>query len=266
MDLVAALVLGVLQGIVEWLPISSEAVISLFMTQILGRQPIESVNAAVYLHTGTMLAAFVYFKDEFMDVLRDTPEYFQDAAQQKALPDYPIINFLIVSTLLTGVLGGFIYLFGLEYIPESPDVFSALIGLALLATGLMKLLGSESDRNYLSVDTGDSVFAGLLQGLAIIPGISRSGTTVFALFYRDFSSEDAFKLSFLMSVPAVLAAQIGMNIFSGFQISQTLLVASVISFVVGYFSVGLVLRIAERTEVAYLCFALAALSFVAVLI
>lgn len=267
MELVEAVILGMIQGIVEWLPVSSEAAISLFMTQILGTAPAESVNTAIYLHVGTMLAALIYFRGDFAEVFRETPDYVKESVSKKSVPeDYPIINFLLVSTLVTGVLGGAIYLFGLEYLPESPALFSALVGVALLVTGAMMLVGKRSSRDYSSVGLGDGVFTGLLQALAIIPGISRSGSTIFGLFYREFDSDDAFKLSFLMSVPAVLAAQIGMNLFSGFEMNQGLLVAGAVSFVVGYLAIDAVLEIAERVEVAYLCFMFAALSFLAALL
>jgi undecaprenyl-diphosphatase len=214
-----------------------------------------------------MLAALLYFRTEFREVFRDLPEYLEKTATMKSVPDnYTLLNYLIISTVLTGVLGGMIYIFGLQYLPENPDIFTVIVGVALLVTGGMKLAGNGSNRDYSEADKKDSVFVGVLQGLAIIPGVSRSGTTVFGLFYRDFSTDDAFKLSFLMSVPAVLAAQIGLGILSGFSITDGLLAASVSSFVVGYLSIDAVLKLAERTEVAYLCFILAILSFLTLLI
>lgn len=268
MEILHAVMLGVIQGVFEWLPVSSEAVISLVMTQFLGVEPIKSVNAAIFLHIGTMLAALLYFREDFIEVVEDLPSYFQDFKQNPngKLRETNLINFLGFSTLITGLVGGSIYVFGRKAIPESPEVFSGLVGGALLLTGLMKLKASGSSRSYIDAGFSDSILVGFLQGLAVIPGISRSGSTVFGLFYRDFSSEDAFRLSFLMSVPAVVAAQVGLNLFSGFQATSGLLVASLTAAIVGYVSIGAVLEIAEKVEVAYLCFFLAALSFVPLLL
>ncbi|MFB6292573.1 MAG: undecaprenyl-diphosphate phosphatase [Candidatus Nanohaloarchaea archaeon] len=267
MEPLTAVVLGALQGVFEWLPVSSEAVISLFMTQVLGSQTVESVNTAIYLHSGTMLAALAYFRDDFFQVLKDVPRCAEEFVETREVPwSYSLLNFLFFSTLVSGAVGGGIYFFGIERLPSDPALFALLVGFALLATGVFKLIGAESDRLAEEAGMRDSVFVGLLQGLAIVPGISRSGSTVFGLFYRDFSSEDAFRLSFLMSVPAIFLAQIGINLFSGFSLTPGLLLATGVAFVVGYVSIDAILGIAERVEVAYLCFAFAALSFLAVAI
>lgn len=267
MEVLTAIILGVLQGVSEWLPVSSEAVITLVMTQVLGRKPVNAVNTAIYLHVGTMLAAFVYFRDDFIEILWALPEYLERTVKDpSSLGNRGVINFLVISTAVSSALGGLLYVFGIKSLPSNPDLFAALVGLALLGTGVMKILGEESNRLYTDAGAVDSVLAGALQGLAIIPGISRSGSTVFGLFYREFSSQDAFKLSFLMSVPAILIAQIGINLFSGFAVSPGLLVAALAAFVSGYASIEAVLQIADRVEIGYIALFLAILSFLPLLL
>ncbi len=267
MEPATAVLLGALQGISEWLPVSSEAVIALFMTQLMGSAPAESVNAAIFLHTGTMLAALAYFRRDFLGVLEDVPRCTEEFFDKKKIPsEYALLNFLFFSTLASGLVGGAIYLLGMDALPSNPAVFTGFIGFALVLTGIIKLIGKPATRGYADINLLDSFEVGFLQGLAVIPGISRSGATVFGLFALDFDSDDAFRLSFLMSVPAVLVAQIGLNLFSGFEFSPMLLLAAATSFVVGYLSIDIVLKIAERIEVAYLCFLLALLSFASILI
>lgn len=269
MKILTGLLLGIVQGVFEWLPVSSEAVISLFLTQVMGRPPVESINIAVYLHLGTMFAAVYYFREEYTNILRETPDYLQAVKNRDGAGEHSLINFLVVSTLLTGIIGGSIYLTllsVLENLQNAEMIFSILTGLALLVTGLMKLRGKSEQRKTSEVNLNDSLLTGVLQGLAIIPGVSRSGSTVFALFYRDFGSKSAFKLSFLMSVPAVLAAQIGLGLFSGFMFDFGLTAAVFTSFIVGVLSIDAVLKIAGRAEVGYLCFLLAFLSFLSALI
>ncbi len=267
MEPLAAVVLGLLQGVLEWLPVSSEAAVALVMTQLLGMEPVESVNTALYLHLGTMLAALVYFRRDFIEVLGNVPGCTREFVETGRIPDgYPLVNFLFFSTFFSGLLGGSIYVLGLERLPSDPRLFTGMVGVALLVTGAMKLVGKPSDRSYLAVNLLDSAEIGLLQGLAVIPGISRSGVTVFGLFALDFDSDDAFRLSFLMSVPAVAVAQVGVGLFSGFTVTAELALSSAVSALVGYLSIGALLEVAERVEVAYLCFLLAGLSFAALLI
>ncbi len=267
MEPLEILVLGAIQGIFEWLPVSSEAAVTLFMTQLLGKTPAASVNTAIYLHAGTMLAAALYFREDFIRILEQLPDYLTEAAKDpESLNSGGLLNFLVIATFFTAALGGVIYTLGLEHIPSSPDVFSGLVGVALLVTGVLRLTGEGTGRDYRATGTWDSVFTGIIQSFSVVPGISRSGSTVFALLYRDFSSKDAFRLSFLMSVPAVLVAQVGLQVFSGFTVSRELLLATAVSFLVGYASIDAVLRIAERVEVAYIAFGLAVLSFLPLLI
>lgn len=262
MTIVEAVVLGVIQGIFEWLPVSSEAVVSLVMTQLFGSGVAESLNSAIWLHTGTMLAALIYFRKDFLELI---DFFFERVTERdfelKGSETENIFIFIVVATFVTSVVGGTIYLGALEFFSARPDMFAALTGVALLATGLLRFYQKGKSRVSEDVDLIDSTFVGVLQGLAVIPGISRSGSTVFGLLYQDFSAEDAFRLSFLLSVPAVFIANIGINIFSGFTVGVEMLIASSAAFVVGYFTIDMVLEIADRAEVAYICFGLALISF-----
>jgi undecaprenyl-diphosphatase len=105
------------------------------------------------------------------------------------------------------------------------------------------------------------MLVGVLQGISVIPGISRSGSTVFGLLYRRFDAREAFRMSFILSIPAVLAANIGIELTSGIEVSGGMLVAMCVSFLVGYATIDLVLRIAANVKVSLVCFILAALTF-----
>lgn len=270
MEPLVAVLIGVIQGIAEWLPISSEAVISLILQNFLGQAPLESVNASVWLHTGTMVAALLYFRNDF---IRLTKEFFRELPQlpetfrekismEKSSEDWKLILFVIVVTGLTAAIGGTIYVLGLKTVAAYPKIFTALTGVALFITGFTRLYEKGDDRKIADLNYTDTALTGLLQSFSILPGISRSGITSFALLYRDFDAEDAFKLSFIISVPAVAAANVGLQLFSGFTVSTDLVIASAVSMVVGYAMIDAVLRIAHRAEVAYICFALGLLSFV----
>ncbi|MFP4045587.1 MAG: undecaprenyl-diphosphate phosphatase [Candidatus Aenigmatarchaeota archaeon] len=264
MEFLQAAIIGFLQGIFEWLPVSSEGVVTLAMTNIFGESALASVNVAIWLHLGTLFAALLYFRDDFKQIVLGLPDYFTRSKYQDS-EERKLISFLIVTTLITGIIGGVIYLYGLQEIAQYPKLFTGLMGLALLGTGLLRFY-SGGERSSKTLGHKDSILTGIMQSLSVLPGVSRSGSTVFALFYRKFEAKEAFRLSFLLSVPAVLIANIGIQLFSEIQISTGLVFAALVSFLVGYFTIDLILKIAERTEVAYLCFALAILTFLSLLI
>lgn len=254
-----AVVLGLLQGIFEWLPVSSEAVLTLTMTQIFGTDVVTSLNSAIWLHTGTMAAALLYFRSDIMEMTGKSMENIREPG--KILED-SLTRFIILSTVFTGVIGGSIYLVGKESFAGNPELFSGVTAAALILTGISRHLDSSGDREEKDTGDLDSVFSGILQGFSIIPGISRSGSTVFALLIRGFNGESAFRLSFLMSIPAVIAANIGLNLFSGFTVTPGLLIASLTAFVSGYATIGTVLKLADRTAVSLICFVLAGISLI----
>ena len=267
MDLIQAVIIGVVQGVAEWLPVSSEAVITLILTQFLGTDPAQALNASIFLHTGTMLAAAFYFRNEYIEITRYCLEKLSTPRETlekpgKLLEDEngKLAVFLAVSTALTGVIGGTIYFTGLKAAVENPTVFYILMSAALFLTGVLRLYQRSESREYSSVGLKDSVFVGVLQGFSIIPGVSRSGTTAFGFLLRDFDARSAFHLSFLMSVPAVLAGSIGLELFTEFSFRPMYLVASAVAGIVGYLTIDTVLEVADRAEIAWICFALGVLA------
>lgn len=259
MDPLTALALGVLQGVAEWLPVSSEAVTTLFMTRVLGTAPATAVSTAIWLHTGTMLAATVYFRDEIRAVLT-TPLPTEVSDPDTFSRDQRVLAFLIVATIVTAIVGGVLYIVGVQAAASRPDLFAGLMAGALFLTGLLQLRGTGAGRSLDVADRADAFLTGALQGLAVVPGISRSGVTVFGLLARDMDAEDAFTLSFLMSIPAVLVANVGLELLGGVALSPAHFLAAGTAFVVSLATIDAVLRIARHTAVAWICFALALIS------
>nr|EGQ40986.1 MAG: uncharacterized bacitracin resistance protein [Candidatus Nanosalinarum sp. J07AB56] len=176
------------------------------------------------------------------------------------------LGFLVVATLVTGVVGGGVYALGFDVLSSSQRLLSGVTGLALVFTGVLDFYGSGGGRRI--PDWSDSVLFGVLQGLAALPGISRSGSTVFGLLLRDFEASRAFHLSFLASIPAVLGANLGLQLLEGFpDVSILSASAGVISsFVAGYASIDVLLDAAERFPMYVVAFALGALAFLPLLV
>jgi undecaprenyl-diphosphatase len=227
------LILGVLQGIFEWLPVSSEAQV-LLAASLFGIPDV--LNLSIYLHLGTALAAIVYFREDLLTLLGNRP----------------LLNFLVTSTILSGMVGLPIYLFLTLSIREG-SILLLLTGIALIMTGILLRYGKKGLRDQSSLDSRDSLFAGALQGFSIIPGFSRSGATIFAFLARKFDQQTALRVSFMMSIPAVLAANIFLEVseISSFQPEYT--IAIVTAFFVGLLSMHVLLEIAKKLNFSLFC-------------
>ena len=245
------IVLGIFQGFLEWLPVSSQGQLVLVMTYLLGIDSADALGFSVYLHSGTLIAAAVYFRRDLLVLLRKLPSYrFQDSDRESR-----VISFLLFATVLTGIMGYFIYRIA-EATSVFGEFFMAAISIALISTGLIQKLAKEhEERNVDEVKLSDTLVLGLVQGLSAFPGVSRSGITVSALLMRGFKGEAALKLSFLMSIPAVLVAEIGLA--STASLSQIrmmdLLLGSAFSFLTGALSIHLLMKTARKIKFWSLC-------------
>lgn len=266
MNIVAAVLVGIVQGVFEWLPVSSEAVITLILTQVLNTDPGSAVNASIFLHMGTMFSALVYFREEYLEIFRNMMENLQKPKDIMNTDSGRLTAFLIVSTFFTSLIGGLIYVAGVEAAVKNPTIFYILISFALFLTGIMRLYRKDESRSVKDVNLNDSIITGLLQSFSIIPGISRSGITSFGFLYRDFDARSAFHLSFLMSVPAILIGNIGVQLLSDFQYQNMYILSTFVAGIVGYMTIDGVLKVADRAEIAYICFGLAIIAAIPAII
>lgn len=251
-SLIEAAVVGAIQGVLEWLPVSSEGNLTLFLVSVLGLDPSETLGLAVFLHLGTGLAALAYYRQESWSIIAGATQRGRDMRLR-----------LFVITGLTGAVGLPIYIY-LNVSTTVGEALLALTGLALIATGLMqKHRDVAGERDASSLSWPETLALGVLQGLAIIPGLSRSGITTSAMLLRGFRSDEAFNLSFLMSIPASFAAGFGLMLLDGFQVTTGAVMAVAVSAVVGYFSIGILVGYAEKTSFWKICVGLGSLALLA---
>ncbi|MFC7082323.1 undecaprenyl-diphosphate phosphatase [Halorussus caseinilyticus] len=263
-----AVVAGALQGVFEWLPISSEGNVTVFLTA-LGSSPEAAVQFSLFLHAGTALSAAVYYRDELGDVAgalagwRPREAFAPDAGASGA-SERATLSFLGVATLVSGVVGIGAYATLETVVSElTGGAMVALVGVLLVATGLLQrvadgfaLGGRESP------DLADAVLVGALQGLAVLPGVSRSGTTTSALLFRGHDGPSSFRLSFLLSIPAALGA--GALVLADTGVPAVAPVpaalAVVTAAVVGYLTIGALMRVVKRVPFWGVCVGLGALA------
>jgi undecaprenyl-diphosphatase len=203
--------LGVVQGLTEFLPISSSGHLVLFQ-QLLGFKEPE-LFFDICLHVGTLVAVCAVFLREIRSILSTMlriPALVRDAGGLKPLyrtnPDVRMIVLIAWGTLPTAGLG---LLF--HEIADRLFASLAIVGVMLLITGTLlwftRNLGLTG-RRLERVNFKDAVLIGLVQGLAIIPGISRSGSTISAALYLGVDRDIAGRYSFLLSIPAIIGATI----------------------------------------------------------
>ena len=187
MSLLDAIILGIVQGLTEFLPVSSSGhlvVIQSFLKNF--SQP--GVLFDVTLHLGTVLAVLLYFRKRFIEILTNKK----------------LLLLLLISTAVTGVIG-------VAFKDTFEKMFSdvKLVGASFIVTALILLFaervkpGTKAEKEMTWLN---SLFIGLIQGIAIIPGISRSGSTIAGGLFIKLDRKFAAEFSFLLSVPAVLGA------------------------------------------------------------
>jgi len=252
LHLIEAIFLGIAQGVLEWFPVSSQGNLVLIMILMFGFETSDILDYSIYLHIGTGFAALLYFRGKVFDILIRRTE-----------KDKRLFNYLFISTLITGLLG-----FPLYHIAESTlflgESLLALTGVALIFTGVIQKKTERikiKESSKLSVKHG--LLVGALQSLAALPGMSRSGLTTSILLMLGFTEASSLEVSFLMSIPAVFAAAIGLFIIEGpVKVSSNIIVSIITSFISAYLTIDALLRLAKRINFWKLCFLLGIIALI----
>lgn len=277
MDMLYAAFLGLVQGVAEFLPISSSGHLALF-ENLFGMEALESMGGSalfnILLHFATLVAVIIaYWSDvkemctEGVGMVKSVLRREPILGQGEPIPARRLVLMIIAATLPLFLIVPFQD--ALEELNEMPG----FIGLALIVTGVLLFVsdrmrrGSKTEKDMTVVD---ALIVGLAQGLATIPGLSRSGTTITVGMSRGFERNFAVRFSFLMSLLSVTGAvvlQVFDVIEEGFdaRLLPMYLVGMVIAGVTGYFCIKLLQKIIQKGRFggfAYYCWAVGALSIV----
>lgn len=277
MGFLSSIFLGLVQGIAEFLPISSSGHLSLFQ-HFFGLTE-AGLFFDVLLHLGTLIAIFVYYWRDIVNLvkafLRLVTGLFskkkKGARKGRKDPGARMILMLIVATLPLFVI------LPIKDKVESLYSNTIFVGCALIVTGCILFFSDRMAKGKKTVRSAtllDALLVGVGQAVAVVPGLSRSGTTISAGMLRGFSRKFAVRFSFLLSVPAVLGANIisiGDAVAAGIDTSllPAYIAGTVVAAVSGYFAIRLVNSLADKGKFgsfAYYCWGIGAAAVIATLI
>ena len=272
MSLLSSILLGVLQGVAEFLPISSSGHLAI-AEHLLGMSGASDIPEFfdVLLHLGTLVAVFVAYWDDVRDMVVEFFCGVRDLARGSTPTPVPPARRMIL-LIIVGTLPLLIVL-PIKDLVEGLADNMYFVAAALLVTGCLLFAsdrvrkGRKTEKSATMVDV---LLVGVAQAIATCPGISRSGTTITAGCFRGFDRKFAVRFSFLLSIPAILGANI-LSLKDAVEAGiiwadvPVYLVGVVVSAVVGYACIRLLKMIADRGKFgafAYYCWAVGVLTLI----
>jgi len=240
------IILGIVQGLTEFLPVSSSG--HLVLTQKIIGLPGEEIATSLILHMGTILALLIFFYRDILKIFRDRH----------------MILMIAVVTFVTGVIG----IIGKKFFESTFASTSWLVAGWFITAVVLISTKYFSQGKKGKVNSLDALIMGFAQGASILPSISRSGATVAALLFRGLKREEAFKFSFLASIPAIAGAALleSKDMVFSFQGHALDYIAGFIaSLLCGIFSLWLlrlVIRKAKLYYFGYYCAVIAVLTLI----
>ena len=242
MSLLQAIVLGIVQGLTEFLPVSSSAHLALIPWAFGWKDP--GLAFDVSLHFGTLLAVLWFFRDEWMRLIRSALSIV--TTRRVDTPEKRRVIYLIIATIPGGIAGLL-----LEHYAESYFRSPALIAVVLIVLGLLLWVTDKVAPQLRSMDDmtwGQALALGVAQCFALVPGVSRSGSTITAGRALGFNRESAAVFSFLMSMPITAGAALKEvpKALHQHGLSAELLVGVLASAISGWLAITVLLRYVSR--------------------
>lgn len=210
MGYIESIVLGLVQGLTEFLPVSSSGHLAL-LQHFFGVRSDSVMIFTVMLHVGTLVSVFIMYRSDIWILIKELFLTIKDLFTGKGLrlqerPMRKLGVMMIVATIPTTVMG-----LGLNKFFEALNTNIPAIGIAWIVTGFLLFFADrtgDGSRNIEKMNFRNGVFIGVMQGIAICPGISRSGSTMVGGLLTGLEREFAVKFAFLISIPTILGAAV----------------------------------------------------------
>jgi undecaprenyl-diphosphatase len=261
MDIISGIIMGIVQGLTEFLPISSSAHL-IFIQHILNVGE-NNLSFDVLLHLGTLLAVFTYYIKDIIKMIEAFLLSISDIFKGKFIEEFKkdqykkLVWLIIIGTFPAGIAG-------VLFNSQIESIFNTLFypGLFLLITGILLYISQRmnlGNRNIEKTGIKDTLIIGLSQAIAILPGISRSGTTISTGLFLGLDKEFAAKFSFLLSIPVILGAglteigDLGVNLDAN---SYVYIAGFLAAFMSGYLGIKVLIKFIKEKSLdlfAYYC-------------
>ena len=209
MSWLQALIAGIIQGVTEFLPVSSSGHLVIFHS-LFGEGDESYFAYTVFLHLATLLSVFVVFRKDVWMLVREFIGAIADIAKGKPdfkTPERRFLLMVIIGTIPIALIGGTISMLGISSILENIFVVAVMLVVTSILMFCVDRINigkyTEADASYKS-----AIIVGLFQSIAILPGLSRSGSTIFGGLLTGLKKDFAVKYSFILSIPAILGAGI----------------------------------------------------------
>ena len=207
MTTLQALLAGIIQGITEFLPVSSSGHLVIFHT-LTGEGYESNLAFTVFLHLATLLSVFIMFRKDIWVLIREFFLAIGDCLRGKPnfkTPERRFLLMVILGSIPTAVIGGLIIALGFDDILE--NIF--VVAVMLIITAVLMYFVDRLDKGKFTEKNApfkSALTVGIAQGIAVLPGLSRSGTTIFAGLMSGLTKEFAVRFSFILSIPTILGA------------------------------------------------------------
>lgn len=267
MQILNAILLGIIQGLTEFLPISSSGHLVLFQHFFQKGNSLNSdISLEVFLHLGSLFAVVLYFRKDIRELILSLFCWNKTVDSNKHLRNRMVILYLIVSTIVTGLV---YLLFGkvIKSIFANPLATALLLsasGFILIASDLQKI--TEIPVSGMGFIRG--IIIGLGQGISMLPGISRSGTTIATSLFCGLKRSEAARFSFLLSIPAILVANVTeFNTITNLTTYQLIsyVFGALAAFASGYLVIEFLIRLIQASKLkyfAYYCWLISSVSII----
>ncbi|MDD4310248.1 MAG: undecaprenyl-diphosphate phosphatase [Candidatus Cloacimonetes bacterium] len=254
MSFIQAVLLGILQGLTEFIPVSSSGHLVL-VQHFFGVELGGNILFELFMHLGTLLAVFVYFRKNLVELFLSLFSWKNTVNQEIHRKNRNLILYLIIATFATGII---YMMFGdsFKQVYEMPQFVAILLlvtgGIVFISDYLKEKAIPASNMGFLR-----AIAIGIGQGFAILPGISRSGTTIATSLGMGIKRKDAAQFSFLLSIPAILAANL--SEYRAFFLLKPqeipgYLGGFISSFIVGYAVIAFLIRLIEQNHLKYFAY------------
>ena len=271
MNLLQSLILGLIQGLTEFLPVSSSGHLVLF-ENLFGLESAESSNLFfdVLLHFGTLIAVVIAFRKDIAELIHVFVEMFRkgDPNRQRDLFKRRMILMLLVATL------PLVLIMPIKDVFEGARAYPWIVGIALIITAGLLFFSDrvkKGNKDEKNATVFDALLVGVMQALAVTPGISRSGSTISMGVFRGFERNFAVKFSFILSLPAVLGATLletkdAIEAGIDFSLMPIYLAGMLVAGVSGFFAIKLVKYIANKGKFGWFAIYCAAAGIITIIV